>query len=111
MTWKELSSIHQLDEIVVQSQVAPVVLFKHSTRCAISHMVKSRLDRSEGIAGIDFYYLDLLQHRNISNEIAVRFEVHHESPQIIIIAQGRCVYDESHNAIDMQSIDEQIKML
>lgn len=71
-------------------------------------MAKSRLEREEAPAGVDFYCLDLLQHRNVSTAIADSFQVHHESPQILIVWKGECIYDESHNAINMEDIIEQL---
>jgi bacillithiol system protein YtxJ len=71
-------------------------------------MAKGRLERSTQPDGIDFNYLDLIAHRNISSKIAEMFSVEHESPQILIIKNGECVYDESHNAISMDEIVEAV---
>ena len=71
-------------------------------------MAKGRLDRSETPEGIDFYYLDLLEFRPISNTIAELFGVHHESPQILLIKNGECTYEETHNGIRMEEIIEQL---
>jgi bacillithiol system protein YtxJ len=105
--WKDLTTLSQLDDIASLSHTQPVLILKHSTRCSISHMAKARLDRSTAPEGISFYYLDLIQHRDISNEIANRFSVYHESPQIILLRNGECVYDQSHNGITMEDIIEQ----
>ena len=56
----------------------------------------------------NFYYLDLLKYRPISNKIAEDFNVHHQSPQILVIKNGECTYEESHNGIDMHDIAEQL---
>ena len=71
-------------------------------------MVKSRLERETAPEGIDFYYLDLLNHREVSNTIAEKYQVHHESPQILVIKNKECVYAESQTAITMSDILEQI---
>lgn len=94
----------QLEEIKKNSLQKPQVIFKHSIRCSISGMAKSRLDRKESPEGIDFYLLDIINHRSISNKIALDFHVHHESPQVLIINNGTCVYDESHSGIDLEDI-------
>lgn len=107
MTWNELTDESQLDAIRQQSMEQPVVIFKHSTRCSISSMAKGRLDRSTAPEGVAFYYLDLIRYRNISNKIAEVFHVHHESPQILLIRNGECTYDESHNGISMDDIAAQ----
>jgi bacillithiol system protein YtxJ len=107
MTWNELIDEAQLSAIRDISKTKPVVIFKHSTRCHISVMIKSRLERSIAPANALFYYLDLIRYRNISNSIAALFQVHHESPQILLIRNGECIYDESHNGISMDDIAEQ----
>ncbi len=107
MNWIDLSNEAQLETIKQESATQPVVIFKHSTRCSISVMAKNRLDKSAQPEGIKFYYLDLLQHRNISNKIAEDFHVHHESPQVLLIKNGECIYDESHNGIYLDEIVEQ----
>jgi len=109
MNWIPIIAAEQLEEIRIQSVQKPQLIFKHSTRCVISIMIKNRLERSEIPSGVDFYYLDLLQHRPISNLIADSFSVHHQSPQILLIQNGECVYEESQNAITMDEIIDQIK--
>ena len=109
MNWIPLTDLAQLDQIALASSNRMQMLFKHSTRCSISVMAKNRLDRHSNPDSIDCYYLDLLQYREISNEIAVRFNVHHESPQVILIQHGECIYDESHNGIDWDEIESQIR--
>ena len=108
MNWIPLTDEAQLDEIVLKSNNKPQVLFKHSTRCSISSMAKSRLERSEAPGEADFYLLDLIANRNISNKIEQNFNVYHESPQVLVIRNGECVYDESHGSIDMEEIKEQV---
>ena len=107
MNWITLNSTAQLDEIKELSKTRPQVIFKHSTRCSISSMAKSRLERSTPPDGIDFYFLDLVKHRQLSNKIAADFAVYHESPQILLIKNGECIYDESHSGIQMDEIAEQ----
>src|SRR5262245_43642440 len=107
MNWIELTEENQLATINEQSKNQPVVIFKHSTRCSISSMAKNRLERSAQPENILFYHLDLIKYRDISNKIAKNYVVHHESPQILIIRNGECFYEESHNGIDMNDIVEQ----
>lgn len=104
MNWIPLQEMGQLNEIVTRSHQNLQVIFKHSTRCSISSMALHRLERDETPLGADFYYLDLLSYRPISSAITERFQVHHESPQIIVFKNGEVVYDESHMAIQMQEI-------
>jgi monothiol bacilliredoxin len=107
MNWIALNNVTQLEDIRERSKERPQAIFKHSTRCATSALVKNRLERSETPATIDFYYLDLLSNRPISNRIADIFSVHHESPQILLIRNGNCIYQESHTGISMDDILEQ----
>jgi bacillithiol system protein YtxJ len=107
MNWISLTDMAQLDSINKNSFDTPQVIFKHSTRCSISSMALNRLESSTPPTGVDFYLLDLLQHRNISAAIAEKFKVHHESPQVLVIINGECTYDESHMGISMDEITAQ----
>ncbi len=107
MNWLPLTSIEQLEQIKQASNNKPQLIFKHSATCSISKMAFSRFERAEAPETIDFYYLDLLNYRNVSNAIAEFFQVHHESPQVILIKNGACVYDESHYGIMMDEVIEQ----
>ena len=99
--WIPLTFVVQLDEIVALSNEKPVVLFKHSTRCSISRMALKRFESEYDLDdSVAVYILDLLEHRDISNEIAIRFNVHHQSPQLLLIKNGKSVYDVSHSDID-----------
>lgn len=106
MVWNELINEAQFSDLKQQSREHPVVIFKHSTRCEISNMAKNRLERAATPEGVIFYYLDLLRHRELSNKIATDFRVPHASPQVLLIRDGSCVYDESHNGINMDEITE-----
>jgi bacillithiol system protein YtxJ len=108
MNWTELTDKEQVNSIVEESNTNAVVIFKHSTRCGTSSMVKMRLERDQPPAGTKFYYLDLIRYREVSNYIAEKFNVHHESPQVLVIKNGECTYDESHNGIMMDEIAEQV---
>lgn len=105
-TWKELESINQLDELDKASATKTAVIFKHSTTCGISLHAKDKLESKWDLdeKQLDFYYLDLLNFRSISNEIASRYNVIHQSPQILVIRNGKSVYDISHNGIDLQTL-------
>ena len=108
MSWIQLTSVQQLEEIKQKSKDKPQVIFKHSTRCSVSSMAKNRLERKEFPREADFYYLDLIANRNISSQIEQDFNVYHESPQVLVIKDGKCVYDESHSGISMEDIKDQV---
>lgn len=104
MNWTHLTNAATLDAIKEASFTKPQLIFKHSTRCSISSMAKSRLERATPASNTDFYYLDLIANRDISNLIAQSFGVEHESPQVLLIKDGACVYSESHTGISMDEI-------
>lgn len=109
VNWTELTDIAQLMEIEAISNEKPVVIFKHSTRCSISRMALKQFEREYDLNEVaDAYFLDLIAHRDISNEIAQRFGVYHESPQLILIKNGKAVYDVSHSDIDAEALKNKI---
>ncbi len=106
MKWNELTEENQLMAIRERSFQRPQVIFKHSTRCGISSVAKSRLEKWTPGEDFDFYYLDLIRYRPLSGKVAEEFHVYHESPQVLVIKNGECVYDESHLGISLQDILE-----
>jgi monothiol bacilliredoxin len=106
MNWIPLQTETQLDEIRERSTGRPQLIFKHSTRCPTSALVKGRLDRAAKPGSIDFYYLDLIHYRPVSNKVVDLFRIGHESPQVLLIRDGQCVYNESHLGITMDQILE-----
>ncbi|MCC9064461.1 bacillithiol system redox-active protein YtxJ [Flavobacterium piscisymbiosum] len=110
VNWTELTDVAQLLEVTTISNEKPVVIFKHSTRCSISRMALKQFEREYDLnETVDAYFLDLIAHRDISNEIASRFNVYHESPQLILIKNGQAVYDVSHSDIDAVALKEKIQ--
>jgi bacillithiol system protein YtxJ len=102
INWIELTDLGQLNEIMDLSHEQPVAIFKHSTRCSISRMALKQFENEFDLEGIVTpYYLDLLNHRDISNEIATRFDVYHQSPQLLLIKEGKSIYYASHSDIDV----------
>ncbi len=101
MNWQVLTSLPQWAEVLQLSWQTPVAVFKHSTRCSISSMAKSRLEREwqGNEPSFPIYYLDLIAHRDVSNAIAVDSGIEHQSPQLIVLKDGKPVYDGSHNMI------------
>lgn len=115
MDWKPLTQINQLDELTQLSFLRPIFIFKHSTRCSISRMALKQFETHYQLEEKEAtgYFLDLLAYRDISNEIANRFGVIHQSPQLILLHDGVCHYTVSHSDIDAEElklkIDEQKK--
>ena len=113
LDWQTLDDPAQLDSIVARSYERPCAIFKHSTRCNISAMAKYRLEddweEMPAEAAPDMYYLDLIRYRHISQAIAERFGVHHESPQLLLIRDGECRYDASHLSISVGELRESLQ--
>ncbi|MEP7320608.1 MAG: bacillithiol system redox-active protein YtxJ [Saprospiraceae bacterium] len=112
MSWITLDNIDQLDALDQASYNQCVLIFKHSTRCSISDIALSRLKgKSTSTLFLEYSYcLDVIKHRDISNEIAHRYQVHHETPQVLMIKNGDCFYEASHLDILPEEINEQIPM-
>lgn len=104
MQWTNLTDLTQLDTI--KSTEGYSIIFKHSTRCSVSSMAKRRfeMDWDEIPAHTNCYFLDLISHREISAQIAEMFQVHHESPQVILIKNGECILDASHSDISVEEM-------
>ncbi len=101
LPWQNLTEISQLDVIAEKSATKPQVLFKHSTTCGISRMVMKHFVASYDLdANFDLHYLDLLNHKDVSAAIGQKFQVQHESPQLLIIKNGVAVAHASHNDIN-----------
>ena len=106
MNWEQLTDLQQLEQLKGASYKSPVLFFKHSTRCSISVMALNRFEREWNNTIVNSYFLDLLNYREVSNQIATLFEVEHQSPQVLLIKDSACVYHASHNAIDAQAVNE-----
>jgi len=104
--WIPLTELEQLDFIKQNSISKPQLIFKHSTRCSISHMAKHRLDSAlEKLkTKYDLFYLDLLSYRNISNAVAELFNEFHESPQVLVISNQECIINLTHNEISSDEL-------
>lgn len=108
LDWKYLESMEDLDNAEKQSHEKLVVLFKHSTRCSISRFVLKSFESAYDIPSekMELYFLDLIEYRPISNEIAERFEVMHQSPQMIVLKEGKAIFNSSHESIDTKDLEQ-----
>lgn len=108
LPWERLTSLEQLDEIAEISKSVPVAIFKHSTRCGISRMALRQFEGSYDLETnqMKVFYLDLLSYRDVSNEVSIRFQVIHQSPQLIVIKNGVAVHNASHHGIMASSLQD-----
>ncbi len=105
MNWISLESEDQIQTL--RSQSKPSIIFKHSTRCHISNMALKFFEKEwDKSKDVNLYFLDIIEHRNVSNRVAETFHVHHESPQVILIKDGDCILDASHQDISAHELAE-----
>lgn len=109
--WNQLTEMGTLDLIAETSNGQLVAILKHSTSCGISRMVLRQFEQSFDLKEdqVKLYFLDLLAYRDISNKIASRFNVPHESPQLLVIRDGKVIYDASHSAINAEKLLEFVR--
>ena len=108
MNWIPFNNLAQISEISENSVNKPVLIFKHSTRCSISRMALRQFEKEFDLDAtqIDNYFLDLLNYREISNEIGEHFAVQHQSPQLILIQNEQATYHVSHSDIDASDLKQ-----
>ena len=108
MNWTIIESAEQLDNI--KKQAGNSIIFKHSTRCSISMMAKKRFELEWDLLpeNINLYFLDLIKYRDLSNKVATDYQIHHESPQLLLIKNGDCILDQSHGDI---SVEETVSVI
>ena len=110
MNWNNITSDDNIIEAINISETKPVLIFKYSTRCSISHRVfdlfemQWAADETGNEEKIAPFFIDLIKYRSLSNEIAKKFNVIHESPQVLVIKNGKCVYAESHGYISLNEV-------
>lgn len=104
INWVKFTNAEQLKEFIQESNEQPVMFFKHSIRCSISSMALNRVESDWDLEDVTPVYLDLINFRNLSNLLAETFEVEHQSPQVILVKDGKSIYNASHNQISVASI-------
>ena len=114
MDWKKLTSEQIFSEILndTANQDVSYLIFKHSTSCSISAMALNRLERNWAASEVPLlvpYYLDLLSYRSVSNKIAQDLNVIHQSPQVLVIRNGKAIFDASHMDINFADIKNALK--
>ena len=111
MNMLELNNQNQISEIDNLSASKPIIIFKHSTRCSISSAALNRFEKlyaHENTNELPVYYLDLIKHRDISNFLAAHYGVAHQSPQTLLIQNGKCTHHASHFEIDLSEIKSKL---
>ncbi len=109
MNWIQIENSSQINEI---KQKPLALIFKHSTRCSISSVALDRLEKNwkdEEMQLLSPYFLDLLRFRELSNQIAREFNIEHQSPQVIVLQNGKVLYHNSHFGISYEEIKRSIQ--
>jgi bacillithiol system protein YtxJ len=111
MDWNQLTTASDIDEVKNKSSKKPVVIFKNSNRCSISHAVLNDLERdlkTSAALDAEFYMLDVVAYRPVSLQVAEAFKVAHQSPQLLIIKNGQCVFHDSHFGINLKDVKDRV---
>lgn len=109
LPWLPLTSIDELETIATKSESKTQLIFKHSTRCGISRMVMNQFESAYNLdLNADLYYLDLLNYRDVSNEVGYKFQVMHQSPQLLVIRNGVVVAHDSHGSINELDLERYV---
>jgi len=106
MNWLSVSGVNDL-ELFEQNHPDGYIIFKHSTRCGASSTAKKMFER-EWTGSVPVILLPVIEQRNISNAVSLKYNVHHESPQLLFIKGGKCIYNRSHSLIDAQTVNSVI---
>lgn len=109
MNWNILDNTKQISELRKLSHEKHVVIFKHSTSCYISSMVLKQFEKGFNVDLLkeksEFYFLDLIKYRAVSNHIANEFGIRHESPQVLVVRDGKVIHHSSHSRIQPEQIE------
>lgn len=110
INWREVETEADLDELIKSSESSKVLLFKHSNRCGISSTALNRLEKSweTELNSVPTFIIDVVRNRKLSQMIADRIDIPHQSPQILILKNSDCIYSESHMGIRYDEIKDLI---
>jgi bacillithiol system protein YtxJ len=112
MKWDSITSMQQVDTLLEESKQKLILFFKHSTRCSISAQALAKIERQwteEWNKFAKLAYLDILKYREVSNYVSQKLNVEHQSPQLLVVKEGVCIFNSSHNAINLHDVSDQIK--
>lgn len=111
MKWRTITTTADIEALIKQSQSTACLIYKHSTRCTMSEMMKYVLEEEWNFEETEVipYYLDILSNKALAAKIAEDFQVYHQSPQVLLIQKGECTFDEDHRDISIEEIREQLE--
>ena len=104
-SFARLERTEQLDALVESSFARPVLILKHSPACGTSYQALDELEENrDQLAGLDVHLIDVLRHRPLSQSVAARFKIRHESPQVLLLVRGRVTWSASHFGVTTERI-------
>lgn len=105
--WNHITEEKDIEDLEKRSFTKPVIIFKYSTRCGISRITLRQFEKDlPDNIDVEYYFMDLVKYRSLSNEIAERYKVRHESPQLIVLKEGQLVHHSSHQSINAAKLSE-----
>jgi len=109
--WNRLTDEKRIDDIIEESYKKPQLIYKHSNRCSTCWFSKSELENSAGeiSSKASMHFVDVVASRSVSNKLAEVLNVRHESPQAILVKDGKAVWDTSHGSIKGKKVLDQLK--
>ncbi len=107
-TLTHLSDLSELQAAIAESCDCPVLLFKHSRTCGVSHEALDELQThvARARAAASYKVITVQSHRNLSDEAATLLGVRHETPQAILVKDGRVIWNASHFRITADRLDQ-----
>ena len=111
VTLESAQNIEALSKVFEESKEKPVLIFKHSLTCGTSaealDELHAYLDRAND--SVAYKLITVQSEREVSNETATRLDLRHETPQAILIYDGRTVWHASHFRITAEAIGNAVE--
>lgn len=101
---RRVTEVSEIDPLLEASKDRPVFLFKHSLACGISQAAFEEYRRFAGGGGAIFSLVEIQRAREVSRRVVEVTGVRHQSPQAILLVDGRPVWHASHWSINETSL-------
>ena len=99
-----LNTLEALDKALARATEEPVVIYKHSNACALSHRARKRLEALVSKESPPVYEVVVQRARDVSNAVEERLGVRHETPQVLLVRDGSVIHHASHSQVDPDAI-------
>lgn len=101
----EIADVPSLDQFMASSNGSSAILFKHSDTCGVSARAYREMSQLSQPVGL----ITVQRARAVSNEIEKRWQVSHETPQVLIVRDGKVIWDASHFQIKAVDVEAALK--